>query len=477
MKFSESRRFRKALLVGLIVFLVYISAVSIIEITNTIVKKTTKIQQAQQVVEYFSGAKQPVRILVLFENNAEIRPGGGFIGTVGVIELENGKIKSDPIRSVYAYEYLLRENPIFEADPSVDGGQVGINLRDSGQNLDWPRNAERAIRVFEHQSGRPIDGVIAVTPNVLLELLRKTGPVYLEDYQKTVTAENFTDTVQLEVEAGQDKVERKDPKTILSSLANTMLAKLSSKSIGELSDYGKEFRQLLSSRQILMYSRDSEVQAALQGLQYDGRLIDYDADYLLISENNIGGDKSSPYIDRKQDRKITILEDGTVNEDLTLTRIHTSDYKYPYVDAANGQGTWLVQINKTYLKIAVPAGTKFTGNSPNVDLKYHGREGRYDVYGFTSELMPLGQDTYRLSYNLPYKVALHDQVTVNTYQQYQNGGFPITSRLSVHMPQGYQLQATNKQSVFEDETGGVGYNNSIEQDEFASFIYEKIQQK
>lgn len=476
-KVKNTRLFRKSLLVALVIFLVYTGFLFITRIINNVEKKTTKIQNYQSVGEYFLGMKKPVSLLLLFENNAEIRHGGGFIGTVGQIDVNKGKVTPKPIRSVYYYDYKTSIDPNFYLEPVHDGSgkTVPMNLRDSGQELNWPDNAERAMNIYEKESDSQVDGVVAITPDLLKTLLRWTGPVYLEDYKKTVTADNLSESVQLEVEAGQDKIDRKDPKSILSSVANVLMTKLSNQTLAEWQQHLPEVLDLLRTRKIVLYTKDPQVNQALAQLQFDGSLIDYNGDYLLISESNIGADKSTPFISEKLNRNIDVSPEGVVKEHLNLTRTHTSDYLNPYVDQTTGRGTWLVQRNITEIKLAVPAGTKLSAESENVDLHYLGREKSYDVYSFISSLDPLTSQDYSLSYELPTKLSLDKVVTYNSYQQYQVGAFPIDSTLRLQMPEGYQLQATNKQTISADEKGSVVYNSHIDQDEFVSFVYEKKQ--
>ena len=86
---------------------------------------------------------------------------------------------------------------------------------------------------------------------VLERLLDKTGPVYLKEYDITVTKDNFRDTVQLEVEAGRDKQQKKDPKSgILGSLANQMISRLIAQDIYQLKDYIPLLQELIDQKPV-----------------------------------------------------------------------------------------------------------------------------------------------------------------------------------------------------------------------------------
>lgn len=55
------------------------------------------------------GKTRPTRILVLNQNNDELRAGGGFPGTVFLIELEGGKIKKITFHDIYELDSRITE--------------------------------------------------------------------------------------------------------------------------------------------------------------------------------------------------------------------------------------------------------------------------------------------------------------------------------------------------------------------------------
>ncbi len=469
---QKNHRAVKLVLSGLMVVTLLVLASLVPSVIDKVVINTTKINDYRVISNNLLGLDKPVNILLLFENNAESRPGGGFIGSVGYLRVDKGKIKPEPVRSVYYYDYKFKEVNYVEPAPDAKGEPMLYTLRDSGQSLDWPANAKRAKTIFSRESGLEVDIVVAITPEILKQLISDTGPIVLEDYGLTVTADNITQTLQLEVESGQDKVERKDPKTVLSSVANELIKRLSEKSVNDLTKIGSSLRDQAKQRQILVYGSNYDLAESLSRLGYDGSLVAFESDYFLLTENNYSVDKSNAFITRQLDRKLAIDPDGSVTVDVKLTRTQNLEQSFPYVDPVDQGTTFLVKSNKSYMKFAVPAGSKLDSAKSNIDIEYKGKERGYDVYGFNSELVPLEPSEYTFSYKLPYILADDDTMTLNSFIQLQNGGWPYQIRNSVVVPKEWQLSASNKKDLFYDQ-GSVVYDSIIDRDLYMSYIYVK----
>lgn len=471
---KDKAYWNKSLVIGLGVFLLFILTNTGVRALNKVVDKTTKINEYKVISEQLLGVHKPTKILILFQNNAESRPGGGFIGTVGYVTIDKGKIKSEPVRSVYYYDYQIRLAKEAAEQRGEDTQVYNGVIRDSGQYLDWPTNAKSAIKLFELQPGKEVDMVVGLTPEVLKFLLNQTGPVYLEDYKKTITASNIIETLQQEVEYGQDKAEGKDPKTVLSEVANQLIVRLNEKSLLDLGDLGRDMQELLRGRQITIYSKDYEVGMSLKRLGFDGSIVGTPSDYFLLTENNFSVDKSNAFIDRQMERSAVIDQDGGVVIDVKLIRNQTLEQSFPYVDPRDPEGrlTHLVRPNKSYMKFAIPKNSKIIGNSENIVLEKKDSEGGYDVYQFVSELTPLVPSEYQISYKLPFKLGGQDGSVLNTYIQYPNGGWPYRLKQTVKAPQGWVLGASNHSNITTD-TQTVMYNNEVTKDFYWSVVYAK----
>src|SRR6185503_15609297 len=112
--------------------------------------------------------------LMLFQNYDEIRGTGGFIGTYGVVKVENGKIQSLKIDSIYDldgsnYSRIAAPGPFQPEIPKW-------GMRDANWFADFPTSAKKILQMYEH-GVETADGVIAFTPQLFENILNLTGPI------------------------------------------------------------------------------------------------------------------------------------------------------------------------------------------------------------------------------------------------------------------------------------------------------------
>ncbi len=462
----------KSLAIATVVLGLFIVIANLSGLIDKVVIKTTKIGDYKLLSENLLGINGKKNILLLFMNNAEARTGGGFIGTVGYLSIDNGKIKSEPVRSVYYYDHKYETIGFVDKVSGPYGDESFLNLRNSGQNLDANTNLKRAKSIFELESGKPVDIVLAITPEILKYLLVATGPVSLPEYNITINEKNITDSLQTEVEYGQDKVAGKDPKTVLTSVATVLTERLSLKNLSELTELGIGMQTLVQQRQIILYSNNYELSSFLDKARYDGGLVAFDSDYFMLTENNISVDKSNAFIDRQLTRRVDIGTDGSVDVGVTIRRTQFRDKSIPYVDPNNNGFTYLIKENISSMKFALPPESKIYSELSTMAIQPRGKEKGYDVYEFRSELVPLVPSEYYFRYRLPFKIAGSNFAVVNSFLQLQNGGWPYKLTNSVTTPDGWELSATNKRDIL-SSGNTVVYNEDVNKDVFLSLVYGK----
>ena len=101
---KKPRHIALALALAVVLFAVYILSLSIGDYLKSLEAKTGQIQPYKNLLEALGGFKGPQKNLLLLTNNAELRMGGGFVGTVGMVESDKGKVTSDQLVGVYAID-------------------------------------------------------------------------------------------------------------------------------------------------------------------------------------------------------------------------------------------------------------------------------------------------------------------------------------------------------------------------------------
>lgn len=319
-----------------------------------------------QIFSDILGGNGPRKYLFLFQNNQEMRATGGFIGSYGVLDIFNGRINKFFIDGIFNPDGQLREKIVPPAP--IQKISAAWSLHDSNWFPDFPVSAEKAIWFYEKTGGPTVDGIITMTPDVMEKLLEVSGPIDMSEYNITITKDNFLEEVQREVEVDYDK-ELNQPKKILADLAPKILdAIFNSKKVSNVVKTLDILVESLSEKQILLYSRNYEIEKKISEENWSGEVLSADKDYLSVINSNINGFKTDGVIEEKIEHKAEIRDDGSIVDSVIITRKH---------NGGNEKYDWLNKVNANYMRVYVPKGSQLISaegqtrefNSPPLDYK------------------------------------------------------------------------------------------------------------
>ncbi|MFA6973235.1 MAG: DUF4012 domain-containing protein [Parcubacteria group bacterium] len=293
------------------------------------------------------GGNGPRKYLFLFQNNQEMRATGGFIGTYGVLDIFNGRINKFFIDGIFNPDGQLREK-VVPPEP-IQKISAAWSLHDSNWFPNFPVSAEKATWFYEKTGGPTVDGVITMTPAVMQKLLAVTGPIDLPDYGVTVDKDNFVEKVQQEVEVDYDK-ELNQPKKILADLAPKILDRIfNARSFSDIARTLNILNESLNEKQILIYSKNFEIEKELSNLGWSGEVLNTQKDYLSVINTNINGFKTDGMIEEKIEHQAEIQADGSVIDTVTVTRHHKG---------GNEAYEFWNKVNADYMRVYVPKGSQ-----------------------------------------------------------------------------------------------------------------------
>lgn len=322
-------------------------------------------REHSSLVRELLGQNGPRMYLFLFQNNDELRPTGGFIGSYGLLEVNNGRIKKFFVDGIFNPDGQLRTNIIPPAP--VRKISAAWSLHDSNWWPDFPTSAEKAISFYEKTGGPTVDGVVTLTPTVIKDILKVTGPVEMPDYGVTIDSENFTPVIQEEVEVNYDR-ERNKPKQILADLAPILLDRLfQTRDAAKLVSILDTMSSAMSQRQILLYSRNKDVESLISKAGWSGELLSSSGDYASVVHTNLNGFKTDGVISESVEHTASIRADGSVLDTIRITRKH---------NGGNTKYDWWNRVNADYMRVYVPLGSELvsaTGQTyeiPNDPVDY-----------------------------------------------------------------------------------------------------------
>lgn len=345
--------------------------------------------------------------LVLFQNNMELRPTGGFIGSFALVTFDGGKMIDFQVMDVYSADGQLKGH----VDPPEPIrrylGEAGWYLRDSNFSPDFPVSALRASWFLEKEIGRKVDGMVGVSLFLAQKILQATGPVELLDYQETIDADNLFERAEYhsEVNFFPGSTQKED---FLGAIANALLVEIRQADEGKWLAIGQALYQSLKSKDLLIALNNQEAAKILTNLGWDGSLrrVKCEAekgeclvDYLMIVESNFGVNKANYFVKRNLTHQVSFDSEGGVNETLRI------DYHNQSQSEVFPAGKY-----KNYLRILTPKGTKL--EKAVIDGKEIEREeideteiSERTAFGFLVEVPIQSKKTVEISYQLAKKLA------------------------------------------------------------------------
>lgn len=422
-------------------------------------------------------------VLIVFENNNELRASGGFMGTIGNAKLNNGSIGSLDVRSVYDWDGQLKEK-ILPPQP-IYAVNDRWYLRDSNWFGNFPDSASRISSFFEKEGGETPDLIVAMTPEVILDMLKITGPITLPQHGVTLNADNFVETTQTETSINYDK-ELNQPKQFLADFFPLLMEKLGSNENGGIISFLDVFQKNLASKQILLYSRDSDIQRKISQFNWGGELRNTDRDYLSVISSNLGGTKTDRFLTRDINLKSKINDDGTITNTLQYVVQNPLQNK----DGLN---------NKSFLRFFVPQGAKLVSSSGfNTEIQlprltapdyvldakvqnwqsgvtqdlvtgtYTGSEANKTWFGNWLDVRGGESKTVSLTYTLPFKLSNLDRLSLLI--QKQAGSLNEKINYEVELSGWTSLWNSNDATVSND---AIKYNKDLTQDQFIGTVIQK----
>lgn len=275
------------------------------------------------------GSTKPKTYLVLFQNNMELRPTGGFIGSYGLVTFEKGRLIDIAVSDVYSADGQLKGHVEPPAPIREYLGEAGWYLRDSNWDPDFTVSAKRAEWFLDKEIGRTVDGVFAIDLTPIKDILALTGPIFLSDYDMDITNENLYEKTQQEVESNFFAGSRKKA-SFLTALSRNLLTRFSESDATQRLKILREIYYNLERRHIQLYIHNKEVQDSINRLSWDGGVkspncsSDCYADMAGIVEANLGVNKVNQFIKRKANIDVSI-DEGFIVRKLTLDIDNTAN--------------------------------------------------------------------------------------------------------------------------------------------------------
>ncbi len=358
-----------------------------------------KAKTASYLLPHISAIDGQKSYLVLLQNNLELRPAGGFIGSFAQIDFEKGRIKNIKVDDIYNLDGALKDVIAPPIEIRQDLGQERWFLRDSNFEPDFPSSARQAEFFYTKEAGVKVHGVFSLDLTASAKLVKALGGLDLQDYNVKITEENLFEEAVTHAEVGFFPGSQAK-KNFLTSLQTQLFNQLFFISNQNWPEIVSALGESLEEKHLQLYLADPEILSYIASQNWAGilpRQADEKQgetnDFLAVVESNMGANKVNYFLERRLRLETKIDKDGEVTHHLAI------NYKNNSPSDTFPAGSY-----KNRFRIYLPAGASLNKASyGEADITSearafsdYGRSG----YSLLLELAPKEQKILLVDYKL-----------------------------------------------------------------------------
>jgi hypothetical protein len=377
--------------------------------------------------------------LILLQNNAELRPGGGFLGQYAIVKIKNGNIVSSFVEDANLLDQRIQFK-VLAPFPFKRMMQIkNWKFRDSNFSPDFPTNVAKAKYFFRLAGGNAnnFDGVIAVNAQVFDDIFTLTGPITVPGYSGEFNSENASRKLEEIVEKAyimNPELDTQNRKAILKKMVPIIMDKLLT--VGNVAKIAELFHNEMKNRNMMLNFTDTNLQQLVASVHWDGAVPqDWNGDYLMTVDANMGALKTDYFMKRE------------INYNLDFTQPKpTVTLNIKYANTAP-YGDWRTSDYHAYLRVYAPQGSTFISNNMVSHLNT-GDEFNKTYFGFKVDVVMGREVNGQVVYTLP------DFITADNYKlliqkQSGTGDIPVTVHIKTVSDEYTQQQTLKNDLKFE----------------------------
>jgi len=386
---------------------------------------------------------QKTTVLILLQDNTELRPSGGFLSHFAIASLENGQLSDFRFYDTSTTDSQLRGQVDPPPDLSRSLGESSWYLRDVNWSLDFPSSAIRALWFVNKELGVSAETVVALNLDTLTQLLKITGPIKTPPTGTLISSANFYSYYLSHISADTTSP------SFLSQFYPALFTKLEHLSSSQYSQALTILINSLINRQVFLYRADLPKQS-LAYLGWDGGVatpvcrssLVCMVSYIYPVEANVGINKVNPYITRQAQLRLSFTPEKV-----------ESTYNL-FLENKSPQPSWPNGPYKNYLRLALPLGSQpnsITIDGQEISYTSTTTQGITEI-GFLTTTLPKSSSQIVIRWHQPlpsssrfhYQLDFPNQPGLSQYPltvtvTYPSGWFASTSTVPTLVSAG-QLQ-------------------------------------
>jgi hypothetical protein len=415
-------------------------------------------------IPFVAGYPEPVSYLLILQNNHELRPSGGFVGTYGILEIHSGDISRLETHDIYHLDMPASLDESFNVQPpEAIRKYLGLDrwfMRDANWSPDWPSSALNLQWFYEREmiaSGREdeiidFSGVIAINPKLVIDFLGLIGPVKIAD--KIYDENNFMEILQYEVEVAfrEDGIPEWERKEVIGDILKEIKENVFDLDSHLWADAIDILKDNVRKKDVLVYLNDDHGQKISSILNWSGEVKDALSDYLMIVDANMAAFKTDRVMHKEINYYLKEEVDGRLRARLEIS--YRND----------GWFDWQTTRYRSFTRAYVPYGSILLPGS--LGDSSSDKEIRHPKTYFSSfiSVEPKDSKTLVFEYYLPEKVSFildeHNFYSLDLQKQPGNNVYLFEAHLDFSRP----IIKAEAEGVLNIDTNSLYWSNDLKED-------------
>ncbi|MCH7607255.1 MAG: DUF4012 domain-containing protein [Chloroflexi bacterium] len=260
------------------------------------------------------GFDGPRTYLLILQNQNEIRATGGFIGATIEVHIVNGVLGDLVFEDSTSIDLVPLANNPPAPEPLYWYLWMGrLLFRDANWNPDFPTSARTLLDFYEANRGVDIDGVVAGTKLLALDMVDAIGGVRVPGVDALLTRDIASRYIEGELPYACEprhvsvRSKRCFDEDLVPALVDRLKAGFDDDLRREVIDV---FREHLGAKNVLIFMTEEATQAFVSANGWDGAVPRPPQDFLMVIDSSLPGHTTAA-IRRSWDYRVSLVPDGS----------------------------------------------------------------------------------------------------------------------------------------------------------------------
>jgi uncharacterized UPF0146 family protein/DNA-dependent RNA polymerase auxiliary subunit epsilon len=350
------------------------------------------------------GMDEAKTYMLVLQNTAEARATGGYIGSVVLFTMQNGKLFNFEFLDTHLLDF---KGGRFSPAPEYLYYIERIALQEANYTPDIRVSGQRMKYFLENQGGPTVDTIIFIDDQILPFILDLTGSINVDGFDQAIDKENYFNLLQLNIEENNLKGEKriKNPKENYFQFIEAVRQKLFD--IKFNISYINKLKDFIYQKHIQVFSDNIKIEEFFDDLNFNGYFpnsID-NQDFLAIIHSTFFN-KSNRFMEDEILHDTNISKNGEIINTLKIIRKHTYNEEKEKKIIEDVWDTIVYQsdvFREDFLKLV--------GKSKNLDLLriYIPKDSEIlSLEGISDEDIYIGEELDRTFLAFPFEIDISE---------------------------------------------------------------------